>query len=646
MRQRDIDFERLEFCANVHRVIESEGLAAGTKLVLQKYRKKGSPARARIELTDENCEKLLRKFVRTILLMDQFEAAAALLWGDDVFDPTPQSCQDVFRCLWSYSLNMVMGAGSMGKSYSGGGWFFLDFYRDPEWTSLKVLSSTMKHAKTNIFAHMQHLARSACFDLGLKVQAESIRASEDERHGISLETIPQGDEGKGRLRGFHPIPRTGPAHPNFGKMSRVYVLLDEAEAIPGGVWEDIDNLMLSESSDNPGHVKLFAASNPKDRMSKFGQRCEPKGGWDSITIDESREWDGKLGWHVLRLDGALCENVVQREVVYPGMQTYEGFMRYAANGGDTTAAYYTMARGWFPIQGLAMNAIPEDVVRGAVGRFRFIGPVRHCVSFDLAFEGGDNVIATVGRFGLADGWWDKDGKFWFFRDRSRWEDAEEDGGKVPVGSETSLGLSHRAIQLEQQIVFPKERSLELAKSIIRFCKNLHIPADLIIVDRTGNGTGTYHNIQSLYGMNAVGLHYGEAASDSPIFEDEPELASELYDGLVSELVFCLGRYMEFQYLKLSPTFSHDQLISECSQRRFRQVGRLVRVEPKKEYMKRTQQGSPDHMDSASMLVHLVRMKGEVAPAMLPGAMRPEASDRELMRHSVVDALEQIDFSQD
>jgi hypothetical protein len=642
MRKFAIRFNLLTGCRELHNIIVNDGVVKGAIHFMRKYGNRPKDAPSTFTMTEEIATKILQKGVRKMLLQDQFEAAAALLWGDDVFDPTPQSTQDVFYCLWTYPLNMVMGAGSMGKSYSGGAWFFLDYYRDPEWTSLKVLSSTRKHAKTNIYAHMQHLSRSACFDLGLTVLAESIRINDDERHGISLDTIPQGDEGKGRLRGFHPIPRTHGPHEVFGLMSRVYVLLDEAEEIPGGVWDDIDNLMLSESSDSPGHVKLFAASNPKDRGSKYGQRCEPANGWSTVSIDESRQWEGKLGWHVLRLDGATCENVQQKQVVYPGMQTYDGYMRYATQGGDTTPQYFTMARGWFPEQGLAVVAIPEDVVRNAIGTFHFTGPVRHMVAHDLAFEGEDLVRTTVGRIGDSDGWVDANGKRWYFKDRSR--DNLDDLDDPTPGSMSPTGIVRRVVQLEQQITMPKERTLELTRSIIRMCKQLHVTPMMTIVDRTGNGTGVYHNLLSMFGDGVVGVHYGEAATDMPLFRDEPEIASELYDGIVTELVFGLGRYMEFHYLKLSPAYRHDQLIAECSKRRYKQKGTKLRIESKKEYVQRTQEGSPDSMDSASMLVLLARMRGDMAAAMLPEARRPEQSEKELLKFSVVDETEFIDFS--
>ena len=77
--------------------------------------------------------------------------------------------------------------------------------------------------------------------------------------------------------------------------------------------------------------------------------------------------------------------MIQKEVVFPGLQTYQGFMGYISRG--RTAEAMTMARGWFPEEGMAMSIITPAMMNNAMGMLRFVGPVVPLAAFDLALEG-------------------------------------------------------------------------------------------------------------------------------------------------------------------------------------------------------------------------------------------------------------------
>jgi hypothetical protein len=113
--------------------------------------------------------------------------------------------------------------------------------------------------------------------------------------------------------------------------------------------------------------------------------------------------------------------------------------------------------------------------------------------------------------------------------------------------------------------------------------------------------------------------------------------------LVTELLFALGKYLEFEWLKISPGFRNDELTKQAISRRYMQKGKgLVRVESKKDYIKRTRLGSPDALDSLSMLVHLLRQRGGNVATMTE--QRPEPPGKELV--SVVDGAPIfVDFSE-
>ena len=506
------------------------------------------------------------------------------------------------------------------NSFGAAAWFYLDWYRDPFYTNIKVISLTREHAERNIFASIKNFHRTALVKPEWDRTDElvtSIQANSDNKQGIHLVAIPKGESGHGTLRGFHPTPRFGAANKKWGRLSRTHVILDEAEEVPAGVWEGINNIISTTDSDgHKGHIKIFGASNPKDRTSDFGQRCEPMDGWGLIDCEENFEWESREGFHVLRLDAAQCENVVEKRVVYAGLQTYQGFMGYMSRG--RTAEAMTMARGWFPEEGQAMGIITPAMMDNALGQVRFIGPVVALAAFDLALEGNDQVVCSYGRFGLSDGWTPQSGQFIDF--------------KSP----------RIVLQLDSQIPFPKKATLEQTQAIIRFAKQMRISPNWLCVDRTGNGSGIHDSLCTLYGNEVLGVNYSWAATNTHILGEDSQLASELYNGVVTELLFGLSKYLEFDYLKISPSFRNEELIRQATGRRYKQKGKgMVRVESKQDYCKRTRSKSPDALDSLSLLVFLMRQRGGASATMTEPKAQPNVDDR---LKSIVDNMEFVDFS--
>jgi len=597
---------------------EEMGILYAAEHILMKVNK--VPPAGSIELDVPMANQVVLQYVQHLLSLDQFEAAATVLWGAEVYDWRPRSSRDTWRCLFKHDKVLVQGAGAMGKSFGAAAWFYLDWFRDPEYTCIKVISLTREHAERNIFANIKTFHRTALVrpPMLLDEKATSIQATLDNKNGIHLVAIPKGESGHGTLRGFHPTPRFGKAHPKWGRLSRTHVVLDEAEEIPAGVWEGINNILsTADMKTHPGHIKIFGASNPKDRTSDFGQRCEPMDGWGSIDCEDDFEWDSRDGFKVLRLDASRCENVIEKRIVYAGLQTYEGFMAYMARG--RTAEAMTMARGWFHEEGMAMSIITPAMMDNSLGIVRFIGPVVPLASFDLALEGNDQVMCSYGRFGLADGWTPQSGKFIGFKN------------------------AKMVLQLDSQIPFPKKATLEQTQAIIKFCKQMKISPNWLCVDRTGNGAGIHDSLCSLFGSEVLGVNYSWAASDTKILGEDSQRANEVYNGVVTELIFGLAKYLEFEYLKISPSFRNEDLIRQATARRYKQKGKgMVRVESKGDYCKRTRQRSPDALDSLSMLVYLMRQRSGNTAQMTD---KPMQTNRQQTLKSIIERMEFVDFSE-
>jgi hypothetical protein len=279
----------------------------------------------------------------------------------------------------------------------------------------------------------------------------------------------------------------------------------------------------------------------------------------------------------------------------------------------------TMARGFYPRKGLYSVAIPPHFIDQAVGSFEYVGRATFCAAVDFAAEGGDNAIMTIGKFGKASSFTNRNGEKKQF---------------------PSLRV---CLQVEQQFELPKHDTVKMAQEVMRHCRGLSIRPDWLIVDRTGNGTGFHDYLKVSYGDAVLGLNYGQAASEARVLDEDSEKACDLYDGVVSELFFAARKWLEFGFLCLSPILRLHELRPELSDRRFKQSkGKLVRIESKKDYKDRHQGRSPDRADSLTLLCHLVRLRGDEVNARMTPAQEAEAAPQ----IGIVDKLEFKDYTDD
>ena len=520
-----------------------------------------------------------RNFVRVMLESEKYVSVALFLWGTIKFTPEPQCVKDVWKGIQDGRTLLIMGAAKLGKSFSAGVWLYLDWIRDPENTSVAIISSSAAHAQTNLFAHILDLHRSACVPMEGKEYVNRIAIKEeDQRNVIRLKTIPAKSDGKGTLRGVAPMPRKKP-HPKFENMTRIRVMMDECEFIPEGVWVDIDNMLTPAW--NEEHVKIIAASNPTDRNSAFGLRCKPEGGW--FTIGTKKIWRSEMGFNVLHLNAADSENIVQKKMVFYGFQTYEGFMRLQSDSGQQSSSFFTMGLGWFPEKGMTTNAIPQNIIERSKGTYKFVGIVEFAFSCDLALEGKDNAKSTIGKVGMAEGWTNQYGDYVAFKEQIR------------------------VLQIETQFDMAKQDSVDMANAVIDCLKNFSIPPNRAILDRTGNGAGVVDIIKRLYGNDLHSVHYSESATNLKIMAEDEKTPDELYEGIDTELYFAMRKLMEFDYVKFGQGLWKDgRLFHQLSTRQYEPKKSKIKLEPKHLYKARNAGKSPDEADSSSLLCHLAR----------------------------------------
>lgn len=285
-------------------------------------------------------EGTLEAFLQYLLDNERYQDAATLLWPPALFSAEPRVVGELFDAMFENVTLMVPGASSMGKSYNLGVWHYLDWRRDPLYTSVQMIGPSENHLQKNLFTHLVKLHRQASIKFaGAEVMQLGITTDPHERaSGIFGVVIPLGKKAPGRLQGMKAPTRPKP-HPVLGPLGRIRVMLEEAENIPVGIWEDVTNILSNVSGLE--RFKISAPFNPKDPNGPCAQRCEPVDGWQSVDMDSSFYWKSKRGWGVYRIDAYRSENVVLGYEKYPGMQTKEGLEALIANaGGVSTPGYY------------------------------------------------------------------------------------------------------------------------------------------------------------------------------------------------------------------------------------------------------------------------------------------------------------------
>lgn len=553
--------------------------------------------------TKADQDVILTLLLRWCLEHDGYEEAAQLLWGPTLFDSRPESTRRVWKAFETQDLILLMGAGSMSKSYSMGVRLFLEWLRDPEFTTVRLVGPSEKHLEDNLFSHIVTLHQQSTIPLPGVVGKLFIGLDpRNRKSSISGVVIPLGQKKAAKLQGTKRIQRKV-EHPLFGKTSRMFIFLDEIANIPKGIWRDIDNLMTGMGS-TKGLQKIMGAFNPTEQQDEVGVRCEPVDGWQMFDADTDFEWVSARGWFVVRLDATRCENVIQRKEIFPGLQTFEGLEMVAKNaGGIDSPGYWSMGRGCFPPTGTPMSVIPAGLlldIRADVIWYERPEPVG---GVDLAFEGGDTAIFCKGSFGLASGI------------KLLPSLAHPLGRTIMFKNRRGDNAPRYLLVAEALIPMPKGDTIVMKEEVLRLARQFSIKPEYLAIDKTGNGQGTFDMVRHEYG-EVVGVNYTEGCGNQRIMVEDHAPADELYERINSELMFATRKWIEFGYLKVAPGFPTEHVFPQLSGRRYKARGKKSAVEPKPVYASRNQGKSPDEADGFTLMLHAARKASGFVPGMM------------------------------
>lgn len=549
--------------------------------------------------------KILQGLFQHLLDKDLYLQAATLQWGPDVFQTEPDCTRRVFKALHEGSRILLQGASSMSKTYAAGAWMVLDYLRDPLYTTVKLAAVNEDHLKKNLFAHVVTLYRTCAIPSPYEIVVQDaalwmgVKAAGNE-FGISGIAFKQSQDTSGQFKGYKAKPVRKKKHPQFGVMSRLRVLGDEGQNWPGGPFKDFNSLVASMTGSVM--IKVVVAYNPESTSVHVVQLAEPEQGWNADDLDRLYDWVSKAGWRVCRLDAARSENVLQKKDIYPGLQTYEGYMTYLKAGGDNSPNYWCFARGFPPMVGTVNTIIPPSWPTSQRGEVTFIEPPTDYAAVDLAFMGKDSAQMAVGRWGLASGWRDWRGQFITFKDRL----------------DVSKNKPHHVLQIDNILPLAKHDStVTMAEEIIGRCKALRIQPQNIAIDKTGYGFGVHGHLTKVWG-DVFGVAWNEKATERKIVAEDTDSAEKQCDGVMSEMWWALKRWLDpaCSAIFINPLIQTQPLQSQLTSRRYSPNTRKgIKVEAKEDYMSRAGGQSPDEADAVVMLVHAVRRNSDVIPGL-------------------------------
>ena len=543
----------------------------------------------------------LQTIWRSLLDNDMYREAATMHWGYDVVDCRPKLVNDYFDFLQTNNLMCVLGASSVSKSYGGVAWLYLDYQRDPDYTAIKLVTISASKLEGLLFSPMKTLAEQGMMDTVGQSYPGFRFTHKDDNLNVGFEGIlvPQDQKGTGKVKGIKYF-RRNKRHPVFGISGRTRIFIDEFQDTSPGIINDL-NSPASQISD-PYGMKIILSGNPTDYSlsQAFGRVAEPEKGWAEIDIDKDHYWKSKMGYKVMRLDGAQCENVIHRQNLCVGMISHQAYDNFCVD--KNAPEYFTFARGMFPISGSASTLFNVTMLEASRGDAMFHEGAINVGFLDVALR-GDKAVLAHGKIGLATGRIDLDGE------RVMFTRGTQDDERRPK-------LILQVDKLEVITDFDSD-TMKLSHEVRKRCNALNIQPAHLGVDATGMGEGVASYLSNYFGP-VLAVHNGNMATDKKILKEDKKLPKELYDRIASELWYAAHKWFSVRAILLSREIEQkDQLFREWTTRLIgkKSVNGKDRMETKEEWRKRNQGKSPDFADVVNGLVHVCRMRTQYMPAM-------------------------------
>jgi hypothetical protein len=519
-------------------------------------------------------KKDLESIVYTFLSEGNYRACAKILWP--WYEQNDWS-EKIWNAIEKYDRLCIMGHGSASKTFTASIWFLLDWLAHANDTALILTSATMPSMNARIWADFKTLWSKARIDLSKIAQVvdskhiirKGILDAKEAIHAIAAES----DDSQAKVQGLH------------AKRNRL--IIDEADnPYSNSIWNAVTNLMTS------GHFKGIALANPDDKNSEFGMHTEPVNGWDSINPEVDYEWESKLGWHVLRLDGLQSPNILAGVDKHPFLLTNLAVNDTRDNKGTNSRSWWTYIRAFYPPDNVISTIFTSSIIEKCRVPVVWYTTKTAIAACDPAFEGGDDCILVFGFM-----------------------------GRMAHNPQRTAVEANEYIKIKRKDM-SKEVTFDFGDQIIELCKSRGVAPEHFALDASGNAKGLSDYIKTKWAKTVMSITFGGSASERKLTSEDTGPARERYKNFVTELWYVSREWcrLGLVYFKDLPRDAKIQLEG----RRYTLKGKdaksgreLIMAEPKSE-MKSRGLTSPDYADAICLLIHLVR---HFALGFIPGTVK-------------------------
>ncbi len=522
----------------------------------------------------------------------------ALLGQEDslyCFEWNPNACLIVER-FFEHRFLAIGGCSNSGKTRTMVVIAIGMFLVNPQNTKVLVTSTTMQSSEDKIWGDMTNAWNQACRIIDAPLYAAKV----------------DGTLMPGKLMRGDPVIRCETVDPNTGKtiinpkagirlmptnqgsnkesvekaqgVKTANPTPDDIVIFIGDEWDTLTPQLVDTvkwNILNNSKNKCIAAYNPTSRTSPGGIISEPAAGWDSVNV-ESTEWATTIigGWNI-HFDAHNSPNVLCGTERWKGLTTKEGLQQKEEEYGSAESPHYwAMVRGWFPPQAQSLRIYAEEeltVTYAAMERVMWLDSPIRIAALDPSFvHGGDFAVLMFGLIGTA------------WRNERR----------------VKCFMVEQMINLDKEIrVDAGKKDVQVVQLTKKHMDRLNVPPRNLCVDLTGAAS-----FGSLLGLTIGNEFYGVSSSnaptDLPISPSDKRLASGVFRDLMSEMWYVgLPLLREFQIAGLDA-----QTIKEMVNREFKEVGKKICVESKREMRKRTAGKSPNFADAFFLGLMIARMR--------------------------------------
>lgn len=466
-----------------------------------------------------------------------------------------------------YKWISVIGCERASKTFTSAHIAYLDYCANPFNTLTSLTTVTFEGLKLRMWSDVLRAEATATARQPFQIRSstnemriypkESGKESE-EKYQIHGMAVNHTKDAEGRIRGGH--------------APRRRIFLDEAQDIAPAIYEAMINPMSAPDS------KCVMLSNPVEKVSKFGDWCEPKDGWSSVR-DTDEHWETKNGGICLHFDGLRSPNIVLAPKKFTGIVSQENIDEVKRIHGEDSVQWWALIRGWFPPDGMVARIFPSQIIEKAKPAIVFDYATEAVATLDPAFEED----ACPLHFGAK--------------------------GKLRDGRIAISGTSTEHLKFTNDPQNPKD--YQMAEQVKAKCIAAGVQPKNFIMDKSGGGRGVFAILQKTWSVEVQGIDYGGSATDRPLRSDETDKCSDIYEKFVTELWFrgraacedgILGGLANLGKLTIDDLYTRRYTLKALTQG-------TVQVAEKKSEMKARLGRSPDDGDAFVQFAELLIREG-------------------------------------